>query len=54
MSIYRGGLVKVSEARIRKRKRDEFEKSEAIRKAKKCISTSIFILRKALEKRGIT
>jgi hypothetical protein len=45
--------VKVSDARIRKRKWDELEKSEAIRKAKKRITTSISTARKALERRGI-
>jgi hypothetical protein len=45
-SIHKGGPVKVSKARIKKRKRDKFKKSKAIRKAKKRITTSISAARK--------
>jgi len=50
--IHKGGAVKVSVVREKKRKRDEFEKSEAIRLARKRIQTYKNKAWRALKTRG--
>ena len=52
-SIHRGGEVKVSVAREKKRKRDVEEKEIAIRKAEKRIKTAVNKAKKALTAREL-